>query len=343
MIRKLRNNLLLLAASSLVSVLLIEAGVRFAAPQQAVPEWYAQDRALGHVLKADFHQRYEFEGSGFTMDVRTNSAGLRDLEQDYAIPAPGKTILLIGDSFVFGYGVNVEDRIDAYLRAKFASDGTPVRVIDAGVPGWGTLQEVKYAESKLSFFAPDVIVLVYCGNDQQDDRGVLNGTTVFREDGLFSFPGKRWLRVHSHLYRLAFYATSAWRQAAGARMMARNQPAARVDAQSAAVLTDQDWTRTGELIRGLADAFRRQNPNGVLYLTATAPEDPNLSQHLARIADGVTIRYVDLAERVNAIPPAERRLPFDPHWSARMHALMGEGIYGAIRAGRGGGPTSPGH
>lgn len=330
MLRRLAVNLLLLAGSSILSVFLAEGVVRVAAPQPEVPQWYIPDTQLGHVLKPNLHQRCGIGTPVFTMDVRTNSYGLRDIEQDYASRAPGKTILLIGDSFVFGYGVNVEDRLDAALRAKFATAATPVRVIDAGVPGWGTIQEVTFTKSKLETFRPDIIVLVYCGNDQQDDRAMLNGAGNLLDGGIVRFPGKPWLREHSHLYRLIFYETWSWRHAIGARTQMRAGPEARIDSQSVSVLTDEGWARAETLMHDLVDAFHRQNPAGVLYLAATAPWDEDLSKHLAAMADGKAIRFIDLVKEARAIPPKERRLPYDPHWGPRMHLFMADNIYKAL-------------
>lgn len=324
--RKYFVNLAILAAGCLAAVVACEGALRLIAPQQQLPEWYRVDPAYGRTVKPDFHQAFTFLGHGFTMDVRTNSLGMRDTE----IPAPiagVPRVLFVGDSFVWGYAINVEDRLDTVLRKRCDEAGRPIQTINAGVPGWGTIQQTKWVTDHLEQLAPDVIVWVYCGNDQANDRDVLSGTTEYRESGLFYLPGKTWLRTHSHLYRLLLYLTAVSRQRLSTRTQAHEQPAARVDAQSAQVLSEEGWARTEVLLHEFADRFRAQNPNGIFLLAATAPDDPQLTGPLKAIAHTIGAQYVDAAEAVAAIPAEERRLPWDAHWSPRMHAAMAEGAF----------------
>lgn len=326
--RKHLLNLVILAAGCMAGVVVCEGALRLIAPQQQLPEWYRVDPVYGRAVKPDFHQAFTFLDHGFTMDVRTNSLGMRDAEP----PARNGTprVLFVGDSFVWGYAINVEDRLDTILRNRFDEAGKPIQTINAGVPGWGTIQQAKWVGDHLEQLAPDVIVWVYCGNDQANDRDVLSGATEYREGGLFYLPGKTWLRTHSHLYRLLLYLTAVSRQRLSARTQVQEQPAAQVDAQSAQVLSDEGWARTESLLHELIERFRSQNPDGVFLLAATAPDDPQLTGPLKAISQEVGARYVDVADAVAAIPPNDRRLPWDAHWSPRMHAVMAEGVFRAI-------------
>ncbi len=319
----------LFAGACVAALLLCEGALRFIAPQQQLPEWYRQDPVYGRMVKPNFHQEFTFLGHGFTMDVRTNLLGLRDAEIP-PVKEGERRVLFVGDSFVWGYAINIENRLDTVLRKRCADDGHPIQTINAGMPGWGTIQETRWVSDHLEQLAPDVIVLVYCGNDQANDREALSGATQFREGGLFYLPGKAWLRTHSHLYRLALYLTAVSRQRMSARMQAHEQPATHVDVQSAEVISDEDWARTEGLLRDFADRFRKQKPDGVFLLAVTAPEDPQLAEPVKRIAVAIGARYIDIATQVSAIPPAERRLPWDAHWSPRMHAVMADGIYAEL-------------
>jgi lysophospholipase L1-like esterase len=324
--RKYMLNLMLLATACAIAVLLCEGVLRVVAPQQQLPEWYRDDPVYGRMVKPNFHQAFTFLSHDVTMDVRTNALGMRDVE----LPADRggeKTVLFVGDSFVFGYGINIEDRLDAVLRKRFADTGFPIQTINAGVPGWGTIQQSRWVADHLDQLDPDVIVWVYCGNDQANDRDVLSGASAFREGGLFYLPGKTWLRTHSHLYRLLLYLTAVSRQRMSARMQAHEQPAAHVDTQSAEVISEDDWARTAALLREVADRFRKRKPDGIFLLAATAPEDPLLTEPLKKIATDIDARYVDVAAETNAIPPDERRLPWDSHWSPRMHEVMANGVF----------------
>jgi len=321
-------NIALLVISGLVALGVSELVVRIALPQQALPEWYRDDPVYGRSLKPDFHQRFTFLG-GPTIDVRTNSHGLRDREP----PAPGEgrpRVLFLGDSFVFGYGIGVAERLDTRLAEEFSKADRRITTINAGVPTWGTLQELKFATEHLDRFDPDVIVLVYCGNDQQNDREFLEATTSFRERGAIPVPGKAWLRAHSHLYRLALYVTAAWRQGAANRAHANADQATRLDRQTASALTEDDWQRTREVIREFIHQVREKRPEVTLYLLATEPTDDAIRVELTRIAEDPAIEFVDFKDTAAQLDPAARRLPHDPHWSPAMHQLAADALYSAL-------------
>ncbi len=319
-------NTALVAVSTCVALLLAEVAVGALRPQQALPEWYREDPVYGRSLKPNFHQRLIYLGHR-SIDVKTNSLGLRDDEPPLP-DAPRPRILFLGDSFVFGYGIDVTERIDTWLKAKFLSKRRQVTTINAGVPTWGTIQELKFAREHLDRFDPDAIVLVFCGNDQQNDRDYLTGKSDFREHGLFYLPGKDWLRMRSHLYRLALYTTAAWRQGVASRSQTGGD--AHVDPQTASVLTEADWERTRAEIQTFMDDVRRDRPHVRLYLLASEPLDGAIRTDLERIAEHDGIEFVDFSERFLRLKDHERRLPYDPHWSPSVHELAGRALYDAI-------------
>jgi hypothetical protein len=98
-----------------------------------------------------------------TVTVRNNSLGLRDVE-----PAGGRkpTVLFVGDSFVWGYDVEAGERFTEVLRAKLPG----ARIVNAGVPGYGTDQEYLLLSRIWSAINPDAVVLMFCtGNDRADN------------------------------------------------------------------------------------------------------------------------------------------------------------------------------
>src|SRR5205085_3476932 len=86
-----------------------------------------------------------FERRAFS---RINAEGLRDREYSWT-RAPGVTrILLLGDSFVEGMQVPLEQTFAKRLEAKLADDGRRVEVVNGGFSGFGT-------DNELLFFAVD--------------------------------------------------------------------------------------------------------------------------------------------------------------------------------------------
>lgn len=321
----------LLLFGCLFAALVAETVVRLVVPQQEIPRWFAESDEYAYVLKKNFEQDFPYIGFGYTMHVKTNSIGHRDDEPPANLSTDSKTILLLGDSFIFGYGVDVADRLDTKLDELFAGPNLPRRVINAGTPGWGTAQEVKYGRATFAQFNPDAIVLTFCGNDPLDDRLFLNGELVFKENGLVRLPGKKFLRQRSHLYRFALTQSKIIRHNIFLRSKKKKEPQVQLDTQSASIIGAEDWKRTLEQIILFHEDYRAFNPSAITLVQTTSPENEEFRRHFKTLEgiDGLT--FLDWHEPAAALAPDERRLPFDGHWSPAMHALSAQAIYDALQ------------
>jgi hypothetical protein len=99
--------------------------------------------------------------------ARTNSYGWRDRE--HAIQKrPGTTrIVMLGDSFTFGFGVDYGERVSEALENLIPNS----EVLNMGVFAYGPDQEVLTYELHARQFQPDVVLLnVFLGNDLNDLR-----------------------------------------------------------------------------------------------------------------------------------------------------------------------------
>ncbi|TAN44932.1 MAG: hypothetical protein EPN22_04705 [Nitrospirae bacterium] len=88
---------------------------------------------------------------------RHNNQGLR-MQKDtaYEKPAGIRRILLIGDSFFWGYGVNDKEVISEVLQNKF---GKGVEALNGSVTGYGTDQELLWLTEEGLKYKPDIVVL----------------------------------------------------------------------------------------------------------------------------------------------------------------------------------------
>ena len=305
-----------------------EAALRLFLPQQESMRFFASSERYGFELKKGYHQEYGYPNEGFVMDVRTNSLGLRDREYDPGelSRSGGLRVLLLGDSFAFGQGVNMQDHYGTKLEAILRGTGLETTVIKGGVPGWGTLQETRYAEDHFEIFRPDFVVITFCGNDPGDDEGFLYKLSDSQR-GILRFPGKTFLRDHSHLYRFIFYR---FKQMFHGAMIRKEAAAAgdsvRIDPQSAHIITDAEWERSLEAIRAFRDAFTAFNPAGVVAVQATAPWQEDIRARLSGLTNGKDLFFVDLFNDTISIPREDRRLPYDGHWSPRMHAISARAL-----------------
>lgn len=98
-------------------------------------------------------------------NISFNSYGLRGSE----INKNKKTairLLLLGDSVTFGWGVDQEEIFPEVLE-KLLNYNSPTKteVINAGVGGYNTYQEVQYFLREGIYFNPDMVVLIFVDND----------------------------------------------------------------------------------------------------------------------------------------------------------------------------------
>jgi hypothetical protein len=100
--------------------------------------------------------------------VKTNSCGIRGPERPIAKPNNTYRIALLGDSFAFGWGLKFEDTfgqvIENNLNRVF-SGGPHFEVLNFGVPGYSTFQEVSLLKFKGLDFQPDAVVVFLHEND----------------------------------------------------------------------------------------------------------------------------------------------------------------------------------
>lgn len=97
--------------------------------------------------------------TGASFSVSTNPEGLRTPYP--AVPATDGTftVLMLGDSRVFGWGVEGYQTIAAGLEASLmARMGRSVRVVNGGVPGYSSVQSLMLLETRGLMFQPDVVV-----------------------------------------------------------------------------------------------------------------------------------------------------------------------------------------
>ncbi len=152
----------------------------------------------------------------FDIDVAISQQGLRDrgynLRRDDTV-----RIMALGDSFTFGFGVEVEQTYPKQLEQLLndRGGGAEYEVINAGFPGYSTVQELRYFEEEGRHLEPDLVLIEFFPvNDFSDnlldpDRyELLEGFLYTRGsvdtgpvDSWWTGAAKPWLWAHSHGYR----------------------------------------------------------------------------------------------------------------------------------------------
>lgn len=102
-----------------------------------------------------------WEATTFDRRLRINSLGLRDREHPYQKPPGVRRILVLGDSYAWGYGVSDEEIFTEVLEQRLAGEPGNWEVLNSGVSGWGTDQEYLYLVHEGFRYDPDLVVVAF--------------------------------------------------------------------------------------------------------------------------------------------------------------------------------------
>lgn len=163
----LRSRLLLFGAGLGVALGLAEIILRLMPPMG--PE-FVLAATLGEIdhsaFKDDTELKVVLAPSVSADGFETNSKGIRGPSLSKK-PAGEKRILAVGDSFTLGMQVDDGETFSAILDEAL---GTNVRVLNAGVPGYGTEQATGLMKRLVPIVEADAVLLtVYSGNDLRDN------------------------------------------------------------------------------------------------------------------------------------------------------------------------------
>ncbi len=149
---------------------LFETGLRLRAGSEAAPAFqrlFMTDSRVGFRLRPGAKTR--FTTSEFETDISINSTGVRDDEIGPKAPNE-RRIVVLGDSLVMAVQVPLEQtfckRLENRLNQDPAAGPYRYRVINAGIQGYGPIEDwLFYTEVASAFDADIVLVALYIGND----------------------------------------------------------------------------------------------------------------------------------------------------------------------------------
>lgn len=221
------SNFLLFIASIAVACLLAEGLLRLTV-------------ANGFVLFPRFHVAAQYgdytlrrtkPGIAFThtsvdgqWHYTINAQGFRDdHDYTYAKPPGVRRILVLGDSHTLGYEAHASAIYSKVLERRLTALGHKVEVLNTGVSGFSTAEQLAFLEQEGFRYSPDVVVLGFFRNDFEDnikadlfrlDQGRLvevkktYAPGVHVLEAINRIPGTPWLSQWSYLYSVGLNA--AW-------------------------------------------------------------------------------------------------------------------------------------
>jgi lysophospholipase L1-like esterase len=135
-------------------------------PSAAIPGNVAiEDPVTGWRLRPDYDGAGpDLPGVHLSYRVRINHAGFRGPALRPDKPTDVVRIAALGDSVTFGFGVAEEDTYPVLVASALSSSCRKIEAINAGVPGFTSLQGVRYLDRVLSYH-PDIVTVLYGWND----------------------------------------------------------------------------------------------------------------------------------------------------------------------------------
>ncbi len=183
------GKVLLLIVGTLIGLVVAEVGLRVA--RVAFPLPYTTDPNCGTLLQPGFHAWFHKEGHGY---VEVNQWGFRDSERTTQKPDNVLRIAVLGDSYAEALQVMDDETFWAAMEHELQQAGVlpgkRIEVLNFGISGFGTAQELLVLRHHVWQFDPDVVLLLFTsGNDVRNNSKRLepNQTKPFfllQDDGL---------------------------------------------------------------------------------------------------------------------------------------------------------------
>lgn len=311
-----RHPLRLAVAGILAALLLVELGVRVATGslftlRSKESESYAVlDPVVGRIPRPGLSVRHP---AGF--HISTGEYGTRRNGEDPPPPAQ-PAILVVGDSFAFGDGVDDRDSWPAVLERR-----TGTRVVNAAVPGFGLDQAVLRAEQLAPIFQPAIIIVGFIPHD------VLRGEMSYwsgHAKPYFDLDGER-LRLHPAAVPSPLVAALknalVW-----SRTIDLLFPQFYWDGPEAEVVHHRGREVACQLMGRLATLGQER---GARIVVVAQPQRPTPAAEDLELKDGVLacasadhLPTLDLFPVFDALPLARREALLPRHFDAEGNALI---------------------
>ncbi len=185
--------------------ILSEIIVRIVAPQPIIPRFvesapYGIRKVLANVEAQHVTQEYRYK-------YTSNSMGFRGRDE-YELTADKGLFRIVvqGDSVTLGHGVADHETYAYLLEQNLRRAGRKVEVLNMGVSGFGTAEEIIQYENVAINYSPDLVILGYFQNDDLNNHvsqlyglsgGQLNRKSLSFQPGLY---------LRDRLYKMPFYS-----------------------------------------------------------------------------------------------------------------------------------------
>ncbi len=242
-------------------------------------------------------------------------------------------IVVLGDSYTFGHGVDDGEEYPAVLSKAIGSE---YNVINLGVGGWGLTQQIRRYYELGQLYAPEVVILMFCSNDPGDN--MRNRVTII-DSGRFKFQTcqneNNWIKKYlansriqkSQLYN--FIRNRLYRILSKSKAgMTHNKGNAELNHSSAI-------TREEAFYNDLLELFAQDLKNSnIEFLMISVPDQlesfKHISSKVAELDAGGLLNYIEVTPWFEDCPDKLSRRSPEGHPGAGWHDVIGRGLSEAI-------------
>lgn len=307
-----KKNLLLVAASLLVALLIAEVALRVLDPVRPADRVeFVVDQETYWRVRPDQADRGE-------PSVTVNAQGFRGTEDVGPRQDGQRRVFSLGDSYTWGFGVGDNETYAAQLEEM--SQGR-LEVINGGTPGWGTFQFRVRLERWLDELEPEVVVVF------------LNTADILRQPYANPDREREFLRrsaFRNNIRRFSKIITVSVRLLERYRLQRQNRQVANavpmgnaggVRPELYARLLEADTQRLEEMVA----MTRARGASFVLVAwPQQIPETDAFMAAMRAFAEAQDIQYVDMSATLGENSYDAYTLPSDHHPSAFGHRLIAE-------------------
>ncbi|TNF36765.1 MAG: SGNH/GDSL hydrolase family protein [Gammaproteobacteria bacterium] len=275
--------------------------------------WSGEPNATGRLVSDEFN-----------VHVQNNDQGLRD--DQYPEKSDKFRVLVLGDSFAWGVGVEHEDRFTEIVERNIPG----IEIINSGVIGYGPDQELLYLQDRGITLKPDLVVLLLISNDINHNVSIdLNGYPKPR----FQYKANKKLELvgypvqppsamesinielmkKSYVYLLLLYAKVAIQDLLVEQDISMFQT----------IHSGEDRFELAEAI--LSRIHQVSNEHGASFALLIDDKMPeHLNQFIMEISQRHAIETVELKSIFG--DASQTRFPKDGHWNTYGHELAAKGL-----------------
>jgi len=233
--------------------------------------------------------------------VRTNGKGFREEPFQADSPPHQHRIIVVGDSFAFGWGVNRTDRFtdiaERQLQEQFP--GRNVTMLNLAIPGFGLRDYTAMVEERASRYRPDLLVVSFSRGDA------------------VSLSARREIRRHI-------------RKSTNTTLPEKDR-IARFKAEVRQRRQNRTWVH--QEFDNAMHAMRNSTGHGtsiLFYAYRPLPEQPRRT--IERTARKYNISFVSAPAAFDRRPPQQYTIPDDGHYNAVGQRLLADRLSTVLAA-----------